>query len=199
VRRSGLDPLTARRFRTGRVCLDFVHTGGVGRWVAAELVHDEADLARWLSFLLGLPRVQAGPEDLVAARRLRDALWNLAQQRVAGRPLGAADVDEVNATAQAPPPVALLRPDGGVALAGAVPAAQALSALARDAIDLLSGPLGGRIRTCASPNCELLFVDASRPGRRRWCSMERCGTLVKMRTYRSRRGSGTQDAAPPAS
>lgn len=62
---------------------------------------------------------------------------------------------------------------------------QALSTLVRDAIDLFSSPLAGRIRTCAAEDCGLLFVDTSRPGWRRWCSMERCGDRAKKHTARA--------------
>jgi predicted RNA-binding Zn ribbon-like protein len=185
--RTKLDPSTARRFRTGRACLDFVHTGGVGRWTAAELIHDADDLGHWLAFVLDLPEVRARPRDVAPARELRAALWNLAQDRVAGRPLDRAAIENVNAAAARPPVVPRLDPAGALNHEPAS-ALQALSSLARDAIDLLSGPLGDRIRTCAAPDCELLFVDASRPGRRRWCSMERCGSLAKMRAYRARGG-----------
>ncbi|WP_338023753.1 CGNR zinc finger domain-containing protein [Amycolatopsis vastitatis] len=44
--------------------------------------------------------------------------------------------------------------------------------VARDAVELLAGPFAHRIRTCAAEDCHLIYVDASRPGRRRWCSME---------------------------
>jgi len=63
--------------------------------------------------------------------------------------------------------------------------AGSLSALARDAIDLFTGPLRERVRTCAAEDCELLFVDASRPGQRRWCSMNHCGSRAKMRRHRA--------------
>ena len=53
-------------------------------------------------------------------------------------------------------------------------------------IELLSGPLAERFRECASDNCPLVFVDASRPGSRRWCSMERCGNRNKIRAHRAR-------------
>ena len=69
-------------------------------------------------------------------------------------------------------------------------ATQALSTLAREMIELLSGPLAGRIRECASDNCPLVFVDSSRPGARRWCAMERCGNRHKLRALRARRGTG---------
>ena len=54
------------------------------------------------------------------------------------------------------------------------------------AVDLFGGPLARRIRVCAADNCGLLLVDTSRPGRRRWCSMEFCGNRAKIRTHRSR-------------
>ena len=187
--RPELDPLTARRFRTGRACLDFVHTGGVGRWLAAELVHDAEDLGRWLTYVLTLDApIAATPRDLRPAKDLRETLWQLAQQRIAGQRLDPDAVTVLNAAAARRPLVPTLGYDGEtLRLAGVASASQALSTLARDAIDLLSGPLGHRIRSCESPDCELLFVDASRPGRRRWCSMERCGNRAKTRDYRARR------------
>jgi predicted RNA-binding Zn ribbon-like protein len=60
-----------------------------------------------------------------------------------------------------------------------------LSTLARDAIYLFTGPLAERIRVCAADDCGLLFVDQSRPGGRRWCSMQRCGNLAKVRKHRA--------------
>jgi CGNR zinc finger/Putative stress-induced transcription regulator len=70
-----------------------------------------------------------------------------------------------------------------------VRATQALSTLAREMIELLSGPFSGRIRECASGDCPLVFVDTSRPGARRWCSMERCGNRHKLRALRARRAT----------
>jgi predicted RNA-binding Zn ribbon-like protein len=61
-------------------------------------------------------------------------------------------------------------------------AKQALSTVARDAIELFSSTLADRIRICAADDCGLLYVDTSRPGTRRWCSMEWCGDRAKKRT-----------------
>jgi predicted RNA-binding Zn ribbon-like protein len=59
--------------------------------------------------------------------------------------------------------------------------ARLLAEVADSAIDLLtSGPLG-RIRRC--PSCGWLFLDTSRNGRRRWCSMSVCGNRVKASRY----------------
>jgi predicted RNA-binding Zn ribbon-like protein len=61
--------------------------------------------------------------------------------------------------------------------------------MAREMIELLSGPLAERIRECASDDCPLVFVDTSRPGARRWCAMERCGNRHKLRALRARRAT----------
>ncbi|MGC4762555.1 CGNR zinc finger domain-containing protein [Micromonospora sp. DT46] len=54
-------------------------------------------------------------------------------------------------------------------------------------MDLFTGPYRDRIRECATHDCYLVFVDTSRPGRRRWCAMERCGNRHKVRSLRARR------------
>ncbi len=43
-----------------------------------------------------------------------------------------------------------------------------------------------RIKKCAGPKCEKLFLDTSKGGRRKWCSMETCGNQVKVRRYREK-------------
>ena len=51
-----------------------------------------------------------------------------------------------------------------------------------------------RVRECAGPECRALFLDTSRPGSRRWCSMDFCGNRVKkdaMRARTSRAGAVT--------
>jgi predicted RNA-binding Zn ribbon-like protein len=45
-------------------------------------------------------------------------------------------------------------------------------------VDLLQ-TRGDRIRPCANPECVLWFLDTSRPGTRRWCSMAACGNRDK--------------------
>ncbi|MFD0786561.1 CGNR zinc finger domain-containing protein [Micromonospora azadirachtae] len=45
------------------------------------------------------------------------------------------------------------------------------------------------MRECGAHNCHLVFVDTSRPGQRRWCSMERCGNRHKVSSLRARRAA----------
>ena len=80
-----------------------------------------------------------------------------------------------------------LETGGELLWVAARPVEAMLATAARDAVELLSGPLAGRVRECSAPDCALLFVDASRPGRRRWCATEACGNRTRTKAYRQRR------------
>jgi Conserved protein containing a Zn-ribbon-like motif, possibly RNA-binding len=184
----------ARRWRSGRPCLDFVHSGGAPEHAAHwELIHDAADLRRWLPTILHAPglEIRASDADVEPFRELRTAVTRLAYAVAAGAPPAdpvlAEHIAVVNRFAATSPLVPAL--DGASTTFVAPTAAQALATLARDAVDLFGGPLRERVRVCAAPDCGLLLLDTSRPGNRRWCSMQRCGTLAKVRAHRSRGGA----------
>lgn len=61
----------------------------------------------------------------------------------------------------------------------------ALSVLVGAAVDLLRHAGVDRLKAC--PSCGFVFLDTTRNGSRRWCSMEDCGTQVKMRRYVTKR------------
>lgn len=177
------------RFDAGAVCLDFAHTGGEGDYAKFESLHTPADLAEWLAAppLSALPTAPVTADELTEAKALRQAIWVVAHARADGRPLPADAVATINRAATPTPLTPELAMDGTTAgWAGPVRATQALSTLAREMIELLTGPLAGRIRECAGDNCPLVFVDTSRPGARRWCAMERCGNRHKLRALRAR-------------
>ncbi|RBP94977.1 CGNR zinc finger protein [Cytobacillus firmus] len=44
-----------------------------------------------------------------------------------------------------------------------------------------------RIRNCEHPECRLYFVDTSKSGKRRWCSMELCGNRQKSAEFYARK------------
>ncbi|MFI6511022.1 CGNR zinc finger domain-containing protein [Streptosporangium sp. NPDC050855] len=179
-------------FDAGAACLDFAHTGGEGRYAVFETLHEPADLAEWLarSSPAATVTVPVTDDDLAAATLLRRAIWDAAHARAASRPLPVGAVATLNRAAAEAPLVPELAADGTTAgWAAPVRAAQALSTLAREMIELLSGPLSGRFRECASDDCPLVFVDSSRPGARRWCAMERCGNRHKLRALRARRAT----------
>ncbi len=183
----------AFHFDAGAVCLDFAHTGGEGRYAVFETLHQPADLAAWLAQppLYVVMSIPLDAPMLAAAKHLRQAIWDAAHARAKGLATPGEAVRTINEAAAAAPLVPELVADTeGTRWAPPVSATQAMSTLAREMIDLLSGPLAGRIRECAGDNCPLVFVDSSRPGARRWCAMERCGNRQKLRALRARRSTG---------
>jgi predicted RNA-binding Zn ribbon-like protein len=181
------------RFDAGALCLDYAHTGGEGRYAVFETLRQPADLAGWLAQppLAAIMTVPVTAGNLTAAKVLRQAIWDTAHDQAARRPLSAGAVETINRFAAAAPLVPKLATDSTTAgWAPPARATQALSTLAREMIGLLSGPLAGRIRECASDDCPLVFVDLSRPGARRWCAMERCGNRHKLRALRARQATG---------
>jgi len=179
-------------FDAGAACLDFAHTGGEGQYAVFETLREPGDLAEWLA-QPPLAAVLTGPasaRDLTAAKTLRQAIWDAAHARAAHRPLPVEAVATINRAAAGTPLRPALAADGTAAeWMPPVRATQALSCLAREMIELLSGPLAERIRECASERCPMVFVDTSRPGARRWCAMERCGNRHKLREHRARRAA----------
>lgn len=172
-------------WKSGRLCLDFVATVGE-RWRRSfERLLEPEDLARWMlgtGMLREPPRVLG--RQLVAGRLLRETINRLARPGVESRP---GDRDELNSWATRAPLAPQLTTGGELVWVAARPVEAMLATIARDAVDLLTGPLAGRIRECAAPDCALLFVDASRPGQRQWCSTKACGNRIRTKTYRQRR------------
>lgn len=166
----------------GRPSVDFTATLGKRLQTPVERLPAAADLSRWFRDAnLTDHSVPVSTRTFTQAVALREALYRL----FSGTTL-AADVDLVNRWSSRPLPGPRLTHDRR-AEATTTDAAALLSVLARDAIDLLTGPLADRIRTCDADDCSLLFVDESRAGRRRWCSMNACGARAKMAHYRATR------------
>jgi predicted RNA-binding Zn ribbon-like protein len=55
-----------------------------------------------------------------------------------------------------------------------------------DAVDVVQSEALDRLHQCDGPSCTWTFVDTSRSGRRKWCSMRDCGNRAKVRAYRQR-------------
>ena len=201
-----LSTQSGRRFAfdAGSVCLEFATTGGEGYRKAWETLHQPADLAAWAarSRLGAAARIDPAdvrltPGDLAAAGVLREAIWFAGTERALGRRPRAADLVAINdAAATAPMTPVIDLADGHRSWAVPITGHQLLSTVARDAIELLTGPMAARIRQCAGQTCSLIFVDTSPPARRRWCSMERCGNIDKQRSLRARQREAQPRGAP---
>ncbi len=182
----------AYRFDPGALCLELLTTGGPGPYRRYEALHLPADLAIWAkrSRLTPTPDLEISDAEVADARRLRDALFRAALAQTRGEPPAPGDLEAINEAATCPPLAPVIGPGGRRRWAGAPSGTQLLATVARDAVELLTGPFAHRIRTCAAEDCHLVYVDTSPPGRRRWCSMEHCGNRQKVRALRARHSEG---------
>ena len=174
-------------FVSGNLALDFVGTLKWRRGTVEELLATPGDSARWAvesGVLTEEPDVDAAGQRRLLA--LREAVYRLVGQGMAGRPWDADDLAVVNAEAGATPARARLTPDG-VTRVGGVDAVAA--DVARSAVDLLGGIGDLVLKECVGADCTRIFVDRSRGGNRQWCGMEECGNRVKAAAYRSRKAT----------
>ena len=149
-----------------------------------------------------------GVAEVVEARALREAVHALvagsmttgpghadafadgAGNQLAGGSAPPLDDDvraRLNRAAGRPVPTPRLTAGGILRWHADEPVPATLSLVARDALELATSPaLLSRLRACASPSCGALFLDNSRPGTRRWCSMDTCGNRAKKSAFRNR-------------
>ncbi|SES33663.1 Conserved protein containing a Zn-ribbon-like motif, possibly RNA-binding [Streptomyces sp. yr375] len=176
------------RFDPGTLCLELLTTGGPGPYQRYEVLHEPADLAAWAdrSRLTPTPVLEISEAEVANARRLRDALFRVVIAHTRGEPHPPGDLEVINEAAARPDLAPAIAPTGKPQWAGTSCGTHLAATVARDAVELLTGPFVHRIRTCAAEDCHLVYVDTSRPGRRRWCSMEHCGNRHKVRALRAR-------------
>lgn len=170
--------------RSGRLCLDFVGTNGT--WLPGEeRIVDGERWREWLAKVQLAPPAVVTEGDLEAARSLRECIREVIASRASGRVPPAAAIDGVNRAARPHPPAPQLTADADALVPPPdASSAEVLSLIARDLIDLVTGPLADRVRKCANPSCGFYFADSSRPGRRRWCVS--CGAAAASARYRDR-------------
>ena len=183
------------RFGLGSPWVDFTAT--LGARLAAqpvERLRSPDDLARWAREAGFSDRAAASPAQLDAAIVLREQIHRAADAvRTNGVP-DASDVAGLNAWAARPALAPQLVPSGALAWTGDGTMEEVLALIGRDAVELLASPARERLRMCSDPYCGALFVDFSRPGNRRWCSMSTCGNRAKKRALRARQ-DGAGDGA----
>ncbi|MFI7546480.1 CGNR zinc finger domain-containing protein [Actinoplanes sp. NPDC049599] len=181
-------------FDAGALCLELSSvSGGAGMRARFEMLHAPGDFVRW-AFASRLDPGAAGvtptevvvtEEDLALVKELREAIWAGAWALATGSAPGRAEATVINRVAAGPVPVPQIGPGLARSWRRPVLAGQLTALIARDAVATLTPPTSTRVRMCAADNCALIYLDTSRPGNRRWCSMDRCGNRAKVRAHRS--------------
>jgi predicted RNA-binding Zn ribbon-like protein len=177
-------------FEPGSLAMAFAVTGAGtndGPLAVFQTLRQPTDLERWAADVIGAPGLRATDDDLKRAVRLQAAIWGLADAVIDRREIPRGNRSILNELAAEPPLVPRLLPGPARSWVGGQDVRTLLSSVARDAIDVLGGPRASRLKRCQGSRCALLFVDTSRSGRRRWCSMERCGNRAKVAAHRRRR------------
>lgn len=179
------------RFRSGRLSLNFAATVGDRAHTAFDRWRDEDDFARWcVEAKLLTGRVSVTRAQLAEARKLREAIYSIVRCVLHARSPQRNALRILNKHALHPglvPQISEVRRPP--TWHSPSPFEAVLSMVARDAIDLLVGNQLERVRECADEHCSILFIDASRPGKRRWCAMNGCGNKEKKAAYRKRQKS----------
>ncbi|HEX5294366.1 MAG TPA: CGNR zinc finger domain-containing protein [Streptosporangiaceae bacterium] len=187
------------------VALALVNSLAAGPAGQSDQLATPVEIARWIrSCGLGsVTAVHVSDEDVAALAELRTAIRELFTAAADEREPDLTAVSLVNADARlvlgapalrwlAGPPQQRWqaeRPDT---------AANALALIARDAIEIVCGPLGPVIHHCEAHGCDRMFFRTH--GRRRWCS-NTCGDRVRVaRHYLARKArrpaKASQQPAP---
>ncbi len=182
------------------LCLDYANTRfWRGATVPTETLIDVDALLRWLELAHVVDSVTAS-----SLRALRDAdpaaAWQLLGEALAARELlyrlfsalaaGSACDDEsarlsaLLAAAPARQDLVLGGDIGGWRVMMLTPnAAEVLAPILWSAADLTLAASRISLRLCANQTCRWLFLDDSKGGTRRWCSMSSCGNRAKVHRH----------------
>ncbi|MGP3927194.1 CGNR zinc finger domain-containing protein [Streptomyces sp. 8N616] len=161
------------------LALDLVNTQWRDGGVRHDLLDDPEARREWMAGM-GLP----GADRPAAVRALRDTRTTIrAVLESPGDPAARASLNAVLGRGR----ITLALTDEGPArqLELAAEHHKAAWMAAASLIELLEQH-SGRIRRCAHPECILYFLDTSRRGDRRWCSMRTCGNRAKAQRHYDR-------------
>jgi predicted RNA-binding Zn ribbon-like protein len=127
---------------------------------------------------------------LDAARELREHLYRVIRPLLDGEPPPGPSLDALSAVVARAHEARLLVLAHGLSLAWGWRDPQRLDlpllAVALSAADLVTGKAISRVRKCpGTDGCGWLFLDTSKSGTRRWCSMRVCGNRAKVQRYRT--------------
>ncbi|MQY10945.1 hypothetical protein SRB5_10590 [Streptomyces sp. RB5] len=172
-------------FVCGHPALDFAATLRARRSTRFEMFVTPERLNAWYLESGLVDTIMPGDEaDVREAIRVREALYRLITDRRLGEDFDREALALLNDAARKAPVTPQLTLTGRHT--EATPE-QALATVARQAVELLSGPDVPLLKECGNPECTRVYIDRSRGMRRQWCGMESCGNKHKAAAYRARK------------
>jgi predicted RNA-binding Zn ribbon-like protein len=200
--------MTAEQTVTARpgLAVDFVNTLEWRGSVATETITQPGELVSWLIGADALSsdagdqlkrwfehHVRSAAAVLGDALELRERVYRLLRARALGDAVSPEDLSTLNRALAATPARAKLDGDGSnmawrIHVRPAAPSI--LAPVLWSGADLLANPTPNRLRECANERCRWMFIDDSKGGTRRWCSMQACGNRAKAQRHYQRRKQG---------
>jgi len=180
------------------LCLTFANTRyWRGRADPVETLQAPADLLHWLRESGGWPADAAsasgeiGGHHLTEAVALRETMFRIFAASARGGPVAGPDIIVLNRALAEAPRRDTVAVDGAmrrwdISFSERLSVSTLLAPVLWSAGDLLLGRRATRVRQCANPECGWLFLDDSKSGNRRWCSMSSCGNRAKAHRHYTR-------------
>lgn len=178
------------------LCLAYANTR---YWRGSEAPTEELNspegLLRWAGKMERLPltltkRFNQPANIYDAALGVRETIHRCFAATAAGRAPDETDLAALNAALAEAPPRREVCADGWNIGTPAPSVSTLLAPVLWSAADLLVGAQLQRVRQCANPQCGWLFLDNSKSGNRRWCSMSACGNRAKAHRHYLRQKEG---------
>ncbi|HEX3803990.1 MAG TPA: CGNR zinc finger domain-containing protein [Solirubrobacteraceae bacterium] len=195
-------------FVGGHVALDFVNTAEErGHPQAEDCLNSPADLRLWgerygllatatATAAAGDADADADADEFERAITARELLYALFLEYTRGEQPSEAQLAELAQLAAAAHEAGSLSVDDGrVAWQWSeTDLASVRHTVVAHAVELLGDVPAARLKQCPGDHCGWLFLDTTKRGNRRWCSMRECGQEAKDAQRRARRhaGAGTR-------
>lgn len=174
-------------FLGNQLSLDFLNTRPVMDGGPVELLPDGAALTRWLA-AAGLSPTAIGGEELARLRGFREEYRSAIIGLETGARFEPGWVDRLNALLAEHPYVDAIAGEGlTFRRERRFPPGDVWGPLLDSVADLVASADPAKVRKCAA--CVLHFLDTSKKGTRRWCSMRLCGNRYKVAEYAKRKRS----------
>jgi predicted RNA-binding Zn ribbon-like protein len=193
------------------LCLDFANTLAWRGSAPSESLHGLPDLVQWCASsgsVLAGAIAGSGTNGIWAERHpaqaaaifrgsiaIRETTYRIFHAVASGNAPADGDLSELNRALKETPARSAVQRIGagfGWRVEGnpLVTASALLAPVLWSAGDLLTGPQLARVRECANGKCLWLFLDESKNGTRRWCSMSACGNRAKAHRHYARLKGG---------
>jgi len=183
-------------------CLDFVNTALIAAQGRTDPIQDFSGLVSWLHeaglidaaerrvALAKWGKGREAQQTYGAAQLFRLRMAEIAEKLAARKQVSKSGVDAINEQLRSLAARAkLTRGKSGFVErleTDFTEPRQLIVPLAQSAADLLCNGDLSLVKRCANASCSLYFYDTSKNHTRRWCSMETCGSRMKMAAYYQR-------------